>query len=95
MALVSSSTNKIVKNILKKLDWSKYFSTIITGDDIKISKPSPDIYYLCLSKCETAAENVLVVEDSKNGYQSATTAGLKCILIDKDNNLKSVMEMLE
>jgi HAD superfamily hydrolase (TIGR01509 family) len=95
LALVSSSTNRIVKNILKKLNWSKYFSIIITGDDIKTSKPSPDIYNLCVLRCKTNTENILVVEDSKNGYQSAIKAGLKCILIDKNNNLKSIMGMLE
>ena len=37
---------------------------------------------------------ILVIEDSKNGYDSATKAGLKCIKLDKDNNLRSIMTML-
>ncbi len=94
LALVSSASNKIIQKILKRFEWSKYFSLLITGDDIKISKPSPEIYRLCISKSKTSVKNILVIEDSKNGYESATKAGLKCIKLDKDNNLESILTML-
>ncbi len=94
LALVSSASNKIIQKILKRFMWSKYFSLIITGDDIKISKPSPEIYHLCIFKSKTSVKNILVIEDSKNGYDSATKAGLKCIKLDKDNNLESILTML-
>jgi|APSaa5957512535_1039671.scaffolds.fasta_scaffold08235_4 HAD superfamily hydrolase (TIGR01509 family) len=94
LALVSSTGRQIVQKILNDFNWSKYFSIIITGDDIKISKPSPEIYHLCISKSKTNKKNILAIEDSKNGYDSATKAGLKCIKLDKDNNLRSIMTML-
>lgn len=93
LALVSSASEKIVKNILKKNNWIEFFSLIVTGDDIKKSKPSPEIYNLCLSRCKANAKKILVIEDSKNGYVSAKNAGLNCILLDKNINLKSLISI--
>ncbi len=93
LAIVSSSTSNLVQSILKKNNWLNYFSLIITGDQIKKSKPSPDIYNLCISHTNTNIKKILVIEDSKNGYESAQKAGLKCILLDKNINLKSLMSI--
>ena len=93
LAIVSSSTSDMVQSILKKNNWLNYFSLIITGDQIKKSKPSPDIYNLCISRTNSNIKKILVVEDSKNGYESAQSAGLKCILLDKNTNLKSLMSI--
>lgn len=90
LALVSSASKKVVKNILNKNNWNEFFSLVVTGDDIKKSKPSPEIYNLCLSRCNVNAEKILVIEDSKNGYISAKNAGLDCILLDNNINLKSL-----
>ena len=91
LAIVSSTNSIIVQNVLKKNNWLDYFSLIVTGDEVEHSKPFPDIYNLCLSRTNTNIEKILVIEDSKNGYDSATKAGLKCILLDKNINLKSLM----
>jgi len=95
LALVSSATNKIVQRIIKRYNWSEYFSVVITGDDIKISKPFPEIYNLCVARSNANAKKILVIEDSKNGYESAIKAGLECILLNKDINLKSIMTMVK
>lgn len=93
LAIVSSATSSVVQSILEQNNWFEYFSIIITGDEIKNSKPSPDIYNLCISRSNANIEKILVIEDSKNGYESAQKAGLKCILLDKNINLKSLMSI--
>ena len=93
LAIVSSTDSNIVQNVLKKNNWLDYFSLIVTGDEVKNSKPFPDIYNLCLSRTSLNIEKILVIEDSKNGYESATKAGLKCILLNKNINLKSLMSI--
>ncbi len=58
-----------------------FFNIIISGDDVKNSKPNPEIYNLCLSKTKSKKDKILVLEDSKNGYESAVAAGLDCKII--------------
>jgi len=96
LALVTSSTKKISENFLLKYDWKKYFSIIVYGDEILKSKPEPDIYNLCINRTKADKRKILVVEDSKNGYQSAINAGLDCINIgDGKKNLKEIISRID
>ena len=95
LALVTSSTKKISENFLLEHDWKKYFSIIVYGDEILKSKPESDIYNLCLIRTNANKRKVLVVEDSKNGYQSAINAGLQCINIsDGKNDLTDLVSII-
>lgn len=76
IALASSSDMKWIKRVIKELDIEKYFSIIVSGDDVEHSKPDPKIFNitvdrLCVDKC-----GILVLEDSRNGIMAANNAGL-------------------
>lgn len=49
------------------------------GTDVKIGKPSPEIYLKALSKFDVSKEETLIIEDSNNGILSAINAGIKVI----------------
>jgi len=83
IGLVTSSSKKNTKLILKRNKLSGYFSVIISGDDVKKSKPEPEIYELFWKKTKTNKEKILVIEDSMSGYLSAKNAGLQCVKIKK------------
>lgn len=51
------------------------------GDMIKKSKPDPEIYLETCKKLKIKPEDCFALEDSKNGILSATTAGLKTIMV--------------
>lgn len=74
MHIATGSSKKFVLNILNKFGIKKYFSNIITGDDVIESKPSPEIY-LKIKKI-IGNESIFVVEDSIAGVLSAKSAGL-------------------
>jgi len=94
LALVTSSPREIAENFLIQNNWMKYFSIIVSGDDVKFAKPHPAIYKLCISMTGADRKKVLVFEDSKNGLESAKNAGLKCIMLDgKKMNLNSILEI--
>ena len=76
IGLVTSSNKKNTDLILKKNDLFKYFSIIVYGDDVSRAKPYPDIYKTFLKKINSYGRNVLAVEDSQNGYNSAKNAGI-------------------
>ena len=81
IGLVTSSCRKNTNLVLKKNKLFKYFSLIICGDDVKRAKPHPDIYKLFLTKINSEKKKVMVIEDSKNGFESAKKAGLECLKI--------------
>jgi len=81
LALVTSLSQKIVLSFLSKNNLKHFFNMIICGDDVKNSKPNPEIYNLCFSKTKSNKNKILVLEDSKNGYESAIAAGLHCEII--------------
>ncbi len=76
-SLVTSGSEDLVGDLLKRLDWSKYFQFIVYGTEVKESKPSPLIYLKALELSKARKEKVIVVEDSKNGIKAAIGAGLK------------------
>ncbi len=79
MAVASSSSYRFINTILDKLDITKYFTEIVSGEDMKNSKPSPDIFLKTAEKLNVANEECVVIEDSENGVLAAISAGMKCI----------------
>lgn len=84
LALVTSSVRSEVELILHKHQIDERFKFIITGDDVKESKPSPEIYLL-LKKLSDKNE-IWAIEDSDNGIKSAREANINVIYFDQHNN---------
>lgn len=51
-----------------------YFSILMTGDQVKMSKPHPDIYLKAADKLGFDPKNCAALEDSNNGVRSAVAA---------------------
>jgi len=67
--------------VLESLEWfgiTKYFSVVITGEQVRSAKPSPEIFVLTAAKLGVEAKFCVVVEDSVAGVQAARAAGMKC-----------------
>jgi HAD superfamily hydrolase (TIGR01509 family) len=56
------------------------FDVFLAGDCVPKKKPAPDIYLLALERLGVPPEEVLVVEDSRNGLLAAVGAGLRCLM---------------
>jgi len=78
LAVGSSSTYDMVQFVLNRFDIAKYFDQIVTSNDVKLTKPHPDIYIECANKLNEYPENCLVIEDSPNGLKAAKLAGMSC-----------------
>ncbi len=57
-----------------------WFEVIAAGDIVPAKKPAPDIYHFALEKMNLRAADCLAFEDSYNGVQSATRAGIKTLI---------------
>ncbi len=74
LALVTSSSHKIAFELIKQQGWGKYFQDYVFGDEVKYSKPNPQIYELALKRTAAVPDEAIVVEDSINGIKSAKQA---------------------
>jgi len=92
LALTSSSTFDEVQLVMDQLRLKKYFKVIVTSKDVKHGKPHPEPYLLTAKKLNVKSENCLVIEDSKNGIQSAKKAGMICVAIPNTEDRSKLIE---
>ncbi len=73
LAVASSSKN--TPALLKQagLD-TDYFDAVADGNDIKNTKPDPEVFLLAAKRVGVAPENCLVVEDAEAGIEGAKAA---------------------
>ena len=88
ISLCSSSKN--AKLVLRKLDLIHFFDFIIDGNDIKMSKPNPEIFLTASKKLKAEPKDCLVFEDSQSGIDAANNAGMIVMGIGNKNKLKNL-----
>lgn len=81
LAVASGAVRKEIDLILEHLEIRKYFSAIVSTEDVSLGKPDPAIYRLATRKIKSLPVECLAIEDSIAGIISAKEAGLKCIAI--------------
>lgn len=81
IAIASSTSRRGVYRNLKDADIADMFDCVICGDMVGKSKPEPDIYLTAARELGVDAAECFAVEDSKNGILSASSAGMKVIMI--------------
>lgn len=81
LAIVTSGTHALVKTLLDPFKIHDFFKVIVTSEDVKKSKPDPEIYQAALKKLGVQPKEALAIEDSDLGAQSAAGAGLKVLFL--------------
>lgn len=88
IAIGSSSKNTPM--ILEKIGLNNYFNAVADGNEIKNSKPDPEVFLLAAEKLEIAPEDCLVVEDADAGVEAALAGNMKVLAIGyASSNLKA------
>ena len=78
-AVASSSPHELINLSLSKTGIDKYFDVLVSGEDVSVGKPAPDIFLFAAEKLNRAPGGCIVVEDSPNGIRAAKNAGMVCI----------------
>ena len=81
VAIASSSPKAWILPLLDRLGLLSAFREIVTKDDVKEGKPSPEVYELCIKKLGVLNSEAIAFEDSPNGVSSAKAAGLLCVAV--------------
>jgi beta-phosphoglucomutase len=79
VAIGSSSKN--TPFILKKIGLAETFDAVSDGNQIKRSKPDPEVFLLAAVKMKISPDQCLVVEDADAGVEAAINAGMKCLAV--------------
>ena len=72
IACCSNSIRKSVLTMLSKLDLIEHMDLILSNEDVKNSKPHPEIYWKAISMMGCLPEETLIVEDSPYGLLAAS-----------------------
>lgn len=78
IGLASSSTRTLVDDALRLLGISRYFEYTVSGNEVKVKKPAPDVYLKVLQMAGVKAEEAAAVEDSSAGVEAAKNARIFC-----------------
>ena len=76
--VTSGSKSRVIKD-LGRTGIERFFKTIVTGDDIKEPKPSPEALELALREMDKRAEEVVYIGDAYADYEMAKAAGVHFI----------------
>jgi beta-phosphoglucomutase-like phosphatase (HAD superfamily) len=75
LALASNSIRETVDVMMANTCLNGYLEFSLSNEDVKVAKPSPEIYLRAAELLGLAPGQCLVVEDNHNGIQSALAAG--------------------
>ncbi|WP_110954307.1 HAD family hydrolase [Anaerosinus massiliensis] len=78
-AIASSSPKHIIEAVVDKFKLADYFAHLVSGNEVKHSKPDPEIYLVTAEKLGVLPNECVVLEDSTNGVNAAKNAGMTCI----------------
>lgn len=84
--LVTSSSHFIINSILDFLKINDFFEAKFSAYDELKGKPDPAVYLSALKYINSLNENIIVIEDSKNGVRAAISAGLNVLAIPDQNH---------
>jgi beta-phosphoglucomutase len=85
LAICSTSPRELIISLIRSKRIEKFFSFILSADDVKMQKPDPEVYNLARSRFELIfgetvnRKNGFIIEDSPVGIAAAKASGLNVI----------------
>lgn len=87
LACCSNSIRRTVLTSLSKLGLIEYMDLIISNEDVKNSKPHPEMYWKAMSTMGVLPEETLIVEDSPPGLLAAARSRANVLRVDNPSDL--------
>ncbi len=81
LALASNSRREFILKIVEEFSLRGYFEKIITKENVRQPKPSPEIYLLAARELGVNPAECVVIEDSVVGIEAAKKAGAVCFAV--------------
>lgn len=78
-AVATSAPPLNARAVLDALGLGAYFQAVVTGADVRIGKPDPEIFVRAAEALGRAATECVVLEDAVVGVAAAKAAGARCV----------------
>lgn len=75
LAVGSNSIRQTVHLMMEKAKLAQYFDLLLSNQDVKKAKPSPEIYLTAMERLGVQPEECVIVEDNENGIKAAIASG--------------------
>ena len=99
MGIATSNSLELTELVLKHHDIYKYFSKVVTVNELKTNKGSPDIYLHISDSFGLVPSECIVFEDLLTGIKTAKKAGYKAVgvkeisFLDKEKEIREIADL--
>ena len=93
IAVCSNSIRKTIETMMEQAGLMRYIDLIVSNEDVRNSKPDPEIYEFAIKKFDLRPEECLVVEDNPKGIQAGRASGAFVMEVSTvyDVNIRNIM----
>lgn len=81
MGIGSAAIMFNVDFVLDNLNLRKYFTSLISADEVELSKPNPETFLKAAEAFGVRSEECLVFEDAPKGVEAARNAGMDAVVL--------------
>ncbi len=82
LAIGTAAPTTNIDYVLDNIDGLReLFPVIVGANDVKTSKPDPEVFLKCAEQLSAAPENCIVFEDSPKGVEAAKNGGMKAVVL--------------
>ena len=94
IAVATGTTRSNAERWLNKAGVMPYLDGVVGGDEVKYSKPYPDIFLKAAQAMDVPIGECFVLEDSFNGIRAAAAAGATPVMVpDQDAPPKEIIDL--
>jgi len=96
LAVCSNSVRNTIEVMMQRAGLTEYLDFFLSNEDVKNSKPDPEMYTTAINKLGLQPAECLIVEDNENGIKAATASGAHVYRVGSpaDVTLHAVMAKL-
>jgi len=87
IAVASNSIRETVKLALLSIGVMEYVDYYVSNEDVKRTKPYPEMYWQCMTALNVLPKNTVIIEDSHIGRQGALDSGAHLIPVKDSHDL--------
>ena len=97
IAVCSNSIRNSIQSMMEKAHLLEYLEFFISNEEVKESKPHPEIYLQAISRLGLEPSECLIVEDNFNGIKAAEASGGHVMRVETvaDFNFQNILNHIE
>lgn len=95
LVVASSACMKNIEVVVKKFELEKYFTKLVSGEEVPKGKPAPDVFLEAAKRIKMSPEQCVVIEDATNGVLAAKAAEMKCVGINSPHRVPQDLSLAD